>query len=131
LIESSQIRGGVLALTGADSDHFANGGCEPGGEIDAMRQYRFADGYDGSELILFVTPFAGLAFADTAGVPIDEDLTALRQWCMEVSELPAVKQRPARTPKPTIHVAWASGACSNPFWETGSGRIISIRPCVP
>ncbi|MBG7621126.1 glutathione S-transferase [Herbaspirillum sp. AP02] len=40
-----------------------------------------------------ITVFAGLAFADAAGIPIDEALTALHQWRVKVLELPAVRQR--------------------------------------
>ncbi|WP_050478253.1 glutathione S-transferase [Herbaspirillum rhizosphaerae] len=40
-----------------------------------------------------ITVFAGLAFADAAGIPIAEELTALRAWRAKVAELPAVKNR--------------------------------------
>jgi len=40
-----------------------------------------------------ITVFAGLAFADAAGIPIAPELTALLAWRMKVSELPAVKNR--------------------------------------
>jgi glutathione S-transferase len=40
-----------------------------------------------------ITVFAGLAFADAAGIPIAPELTALLAWRMKVAELPAVKNR--------------------------------------
>ena len=40
-----------------------------------------------------ITVFAGLAFADAAGIPIAEELVALKAWRAKVSELPAVKNR--------------------------------------
>ena len=40
-----------------------------------------------------ITVFAGLAFAEVAGIPIAEELTALRAWRAKVAELPAVKNR--------------------------------------
>jgi len=40
-----------------------------------------------------ITVFAGLAFADAAGIPIAEELTALQAWRAKVAELPAVKNR--------------------------------------
>jgi len=40
-----------------------------------------------------ITVFAGLAFADAAGIPIADELVALRAWRTAVAELPAVKNR--------------------------------------
>lgn len=40
-----------------------------------------------------ITVFAGLMFADAAGIPIAEELTSLRAWRSRVAELPAVKNR--------------------------------------
>lgn len=40
-----------------------------------------------------ITVFAGLAFADAAGVAIPEDCTALASWRGKVAELPSVKNR--------------------------------------
>lgn len=40
-----------------------------------------------------VTVYAGLAFADAAGLAIPEDCAALKAWRVTVSELPAVKNR--------------------------------------
>lgn len=40
-----------------------------------------------------ITVFAGLAFADAAGIPISEELSALHAWRTKVAELPAVKNR--------------------------------------
>ena len=58
---------------------------------DVLRSQPFIAGENFS--MADITVFAGLAFADAAGIPIDEELTALRQWRVKVSELPAVKQR--------------------------------------
>lgn len=40
-----------------------------------------------------ITVFAGLMFADAAGIAIPDDLTALLAWRAKVSELPSVKNR--------------------------------------
>jgi glutathione S-transferase len=40
-----------------------------------------------------ITVFAGLAFADAAGIAMAQDLGALRGWRARVAELPAVKNR--------------------------------------
>ncbi len=40
-----------------------------------------------------ITVFAGLAFADAAGIPIAAELSALQAWRAKVAELPAVKSR--------------------------------------
>lgn len=40
-----------------------------------------------------ITVYAGLAFADAAGLAIAEDYLALKKWRTAVSELPAVKNR--------------------------------------
>jgi glutathione S-transferase len=40
-----------------------------------------------------VTVFAGLMFADAAGIAIPEDHSALKAWRARVSELPSVKNR--------------------------------------
>jgi glutathione S-transferase len=37
--------------------------------------------------------FAGLMFADAAGIAIPEDHSALKAWRARVSELPSVKNR--------------------------------------
>jgi glutathione S-transferase len=40
-----------------------------------------------------ITVFAGLMFADAAGIAIPEDHSALKSWRAKVSELPSVKNR--------------------------------------
>jgi glutathione S-transferase len=40
-----------------------------------------------------ITVFAGLMFADAAGISIPEDHSALKSWRAKVSELPSVKNR--------------------------------------
>jgi glutathione S-transferase len=43
-----------------------------------------------------ITVFAGLMFADAAGIPVPDDCTALRTWRDRVEELPSVKNRSGR-----------------------------------
>ena len=40
-----------------------------------------------------ITVFAGLMFADAAGITVPEDYSALKAWRAKVSELPSVKNR--------------------------------------
>jgi glutathione S-transferase len=47
-----------------------------------------------------ITVFAGLLFADVAGVAIPEDLTALKSWRARVAELPSIKNRSGKDLSP-------------------------------
>ena len=47
-----------------------------------------------------ITLFAGLLFAQLAGLPIDPKLTALAAWRSRVSEIPCVKNRSGQAPLP-------------------------------
>ena len=47
-----------------------------------------------------ITLFAGLAFAEAIGLPIDPELTALAAWRSNVSEISAVKNRSGQAPLP-------------------------------
>lgn len=40
-----------------------------------------------------ITLFAGLMFAELVGLPIPDELTALKDWRAKVADLPAVKNR--------------------------------------
>ena len=40
-----------------------------------------------------ITVFCGLMFADAAGIPIADDLTALLAWRRKVSERPGIRNR--------------------------------------
>lgn len=40
-----------------------------------------------------ITVFAGLMFADAAGIPISEELAALHEWRRRVADLPSVRNR--------------------------------------
>ncbi|KAA1176577.1 glutathione S-transferase [Rhizobium tropici] len=44
-----------------------------------------------------ITVFAGLMFADAAGIAVPESYTALNAWRAKVSELPSVKNRSGQT----------------------------------
>ena len=44
-----------------------------------------------------ITVFAGLIFAEVAGVPIPQDAAALRAWREKVSALPSVRNRSGQT----------------------------------
>lgn len=46
-----------------------------------------------------ITLFAGLLFADIVGLPIADELTALRAWREKVSQIPAVKNRSGQIPR--------------------------------
>lgn len=47
-----------------------------------------------------ITLFAGLMFAELVGMPIADELTALKEWRARVAELPAVKNRSGKNPLP-------------------------------
>lgn len=47
-----------------------------------------------------ITLFAGLLFADIVGLPIADELTALRKWREKVSQISAVKNRSGQIPRP-------------------------------
>jgi glutathione S-transferase len=47
-----------------------------------------------------ISLFAGLAFAEIIGLPIDPELSALAAWRSKMSELPAVKNRSGQAPLP-------------------------------
>jgi glutathione S-transferase len=47
-----------------------------------------------------ITLFAGLLFAEIAGLPIAPELTALHAWRSKVSEIPSVKNRSGQAPLP-------------------------------
>jgi len=47
-----------------------------------------------------ITLFAGLLFAQTVGLPIAPELTALAAWRNKVSEIPSVKNRSGQMPRP-------------------------------
>jgi glutathione S-transferase len=47
-----------------------------------------------------ITLFAGLMFADMAGLPIAQNLNALRAWRSSISDTPCVRNRSGQTPLP-------------------------------
>ena len=65
---------------------------------DVLARQRFLAGDTFS--MADITLFAGLAFAEAIGLPIDPELTALAAWRSNVSEIPAVKNRSGQAPLP-------------------------------
>ncbi|PZM15084.1 glutathione S-transferase family protein [Rhizobium tubonense] len=58
-------------------------------EVLKTRPYVAGDSFSMAD----ITVYAGLAFADAAGLAIPEDATALTAWRARVAELPSVKNR--------------------------------------
>jgi glutathione S-transferase len=56
-----------------------------------LREHPFVAGDNFS--MADITVFAGLAFADAAGIQIADELAQLKAWRARVAELPAVKNR--------------------------------------
>lgn len=62
-------------------------------DVLAHHRYVAADQFSMAD----ITVFAGLAFAEAAGIPIADELLALKAWRAAVAELPAVKNRSGQT----------------------------------
>jgi glutathione S-transferase len=60
-----------------------------------LRDSSFVAGDDFS--MADITVFAGLTFAEAAGIAIPEEASALKAWRARVAELPSVKQRSGQT----------------------------------